>query len=128
MFTNVSVPGGGTTIISFLTAVSAVGFDGIYSINKLAFELYDKNNVLLDSSLTAPKNYNIIAPGTLSGFFGLSTGLNNISTVKIHMPTKENLGNLYLDNVIYQTVEKVPEPTSITLLGMGALGFRSITS
>lgn len=107
--------------LDFLNPVSAVGVDFTSNIADTTLRIFDSANTLIESltlsSATLPK-----APGTPfpTGFIGLDAGSNLIAYATIDTPLNGN--ELYVDNIIYQSVA-VPEPASMLgLLGVGVVG------
>lgn len=115
-YTNLVNPLPGVFRLDFASAVSAVGMNVYYNYSDVSFKLFDTNNALLDSYLGSPTQY-----GMIDGFVGLETGVNNIAYALIDVPSV-NAHDLFIDNVIYQTVESVPEPTSLAIIGLGLFG------
>jgi hypothetical protein len=101
----------------FLNPVSAVGVDFLANNANVTLSLFNNANTLIDSltidSTTLPR---VPFP---NGFVGLDVGSNLVAYATIDTPLNGN--ELYVDNIIYQSVA-VPEPASMLgLLSVGAL-------
>lgn len=109
-----STVAGAAMRFSFASTVSAVGFNAYYNNAPILFQVFNSQNVLLDSISTSPTDC-----GDICGFVGLRA--DGISYAIASLPTVQT-HNLYADNIIYQAQsQSVPEPASIVLLGIGAL-------
>jgi len=109
-----STVAGAAMRFSFTSTVNAVGFNAYYNNAPILFQVFNSQNVLLDSISTSPTDC-----GAICGFVGLRA--DGISYAIASLPTVHR-HNLYADNIIYQAQsQSVPEPTSIVLFGIGAL-------
>jgi hypothetical protein len=103
--------GGSAIRFSFASEVSAVGFTAYYNNAPVLFQVFNAQNVLLDSISLRPTDC-----GSICGFIGLRAA--GISYATASLPTV-NSHNIYADNIVY---ERVPEPASVALFGLGMLG------
>ncbi|XOV90571.1 MAG: hypothetical protein ACFHX7_11975 [Pseudomonadota bacterium] len=112
-------PSGGFLRFDFSAPVSAVGFTAYYNNDPVLFRVFDASNNLLDSSSTEPTDC-----GSICGFIGLDVGANLISYALASVPLRDNIHNLYIDDVIYQSTG-VPAPATLVILGLGLLLIRN---
>lgn len=110
-YDNSNSPQGGFLRFDFATAVSAVGFIAYYNNRDVLFQVFDSVGTLLDSSTSSPTDC-----GSICGFIGLDVGSNNISYALASVPLRDSMHNLYIDDVIYQSV---PAPAAVILFGLG---------
>ncbi|WP_259366372.1 MULTISPECIES: PEP-CTERM sorting domain-containing protein [unclassified Colwellia] len=106
--------------LDFSSFISAIGMNVHYNSSDVSLRLFDINDVLLESSLSSPTQYS-----TISGFVGLNTGANNIAYALIDVPGRVNIHDLYMDNVVYQRVTDVPEPSTLAIFALGMMGLAS---
>ncbi|HLP90697.1 MAG TPA: PEP-CTERM sorting domain-containing protein [Nostocaceae cyanobacterium] len=115
--------GGDSSVIrfNFLNPVSAVGVDFTANVADTTLSIFDSANNLIDSlTLDRTTLPTISATSYPTSFIGLDAGSNLIAYATIDTPLNGN--ELYIDNIIYQSVA-VPEPASMLgLLGVGVLG------
>lgn len=117
--------GGDSSVIriDFATPVSAFGFDWLANNQNPTLSVFDSGNNLLESltlNWTTFPRLNGIFP---FGFIGIDVGSNSIAYATIDTPL--NGSEIYLDNLIYQRAA-VPEPASLSLFAIGALGATSL--
>lgn len=113
-------PTPGVFRLDFSSFISAIGMNVYYNSSDVSLRLFDINDVLLESSLSSPTQY-----ADIQGFVGLNTGANNIAYALIDVPGKVNIHDLFIDNVIYQRVTDVPEPSTLAIFALGLMGLAS---
>jgi hypothetical protein len=84
--------------------------------------VFDSGNHLLES-LTLDWTTFPRSPFFPFGFIGIDVGSNSIAYATIDTPLNGN--ELFVDNLIYQRAA-VPEPASLSLFAIGALGAASL--
>ncbi len=105
--------------IDFLNPVSAFGLDWYANNANPTLSVFNSSNVLLES-LTLDWTQFPISASFPIGFIGLNVGSNDIAYATIDTPLNGN--ELYVDNLIYQRSADVPEPATLPLMLIGALG------
>lgn len=111
-------PAGAPIRLDFSSSVSAVGVDIYYNEDPVLFEFFDSTDTLIESIFATPTDFHDIG-----GYFGFNAESDEISYALFSMPTKPTDHNLFIDNVIYQSV--VPIPAALPLFGsaLGLMGF-----
>ena len=121
-----SVYGGnsGLYALNFENGVTAFGYDIFASTRYLEYTitLQDSDDNVLGLFDLNPADFSIIATNFITGFIGYASDDALIHSAVIegtNTYTGRTYGNLYLDNLVYEssTASAVPEPSSLIMLG-----------
>jgi PEP-CTERM motif len=109
--------GGDTSQITLIWAsgISAVGMNYMANNQATTLSLYGAANNLLET-LTLPASANVAGCYFTCGFIGIDLGTSSVYKAIIDTPL--NGTELYIDAIVYQRSNTVPEPSSLALGGL----------
>lgn len=103
--------------LDFVTMVSAVGLDFYVNNQPTTLSIFDVNNVLIESVVVS--DIGLPVEFFPYGFIGVNAGANLISYATVDTPLNGN--ELVIDNIIYQDINSIAEPSALAIITMGII-------
>jgi PEP-CTERM motif len=105
--------------LTWASGVSAVGMNFVAFNQATTLSLYGATNNLLET-LTVPASATVAGCYFPCGFIGIDFGTSSVYKAIIDTPLNGN--ELYIDAIVYQRSNTVPEPSSLALGGLVLAG------